>query len=574
MKKWLWIGLPLVLLAVLVVWRFKVKAANPMAGGGPGGGGGGAAQGGGGGARPAGAGGGGGGGMNRTPTVEVAVAKAGEIESQLQTVGSLESPNKANVAPRTGGRIEFIEVREGDVVSKGQSLVRIDPSDLEGQVAGARSSVAEARARLAQAQLGEGPSRANITGQIENQNAAVTSAKADFDQVNRNYESQVGVAQSDLTDAEAKLQTAKSQVTSAEAGLERDRANLANAIAKRNRTEELYKDGFSSLAALEDARTAVQVQQGVVNVSLSQVAGAKQNVASVTAQLSAKRDQLAIAKRKGQADIAASKARLSQAQSSLKVAMANRSGNPAYQENLSALRASVQAAEAQLSQSLSRLTETTLRAPIDGIVTERSADIGSLASPGTPLIVVQSIDSLLVRTSLPLDVLGKISVGQTAKVSVDALAGQTFTGSISNVNGAADPASRQITALIRLANPGRKLRPGMFSHVIIVTGRVQAAVTVPREAIRTTQQGQTIAVVDDKMKVSVRTVKLGVQSDTTAEVLEGVKAGEKVVVLSFDSVRDGQTVQLPGQGGRGQGGGQAGGQPGAGGQGRGQGAPR
>lgn len=567
MKKWFWIGLPLVLLAALVVWRFKVKAANPMTGG-PGGGGGGAAQGGGGGGgRPGGAGGPGGGaggpgGMSRTPTVELAEAKAGEIESQLETVGSLESPNKANVAPKSSGRIEFIQVREGDEVSAGQTLVRIDPSDLEGQVAAARSNVAEARARLAQAQLGEGPTRANITGQIETQTASVASARADLDQTTRNYESQVQVAQSDVTDAEAKVRTANAQVTSANAALGRDKANLANAIAKRNRVEELYNSGFSSLAALEDARTAVQVQQGVVDVSLSQVEAAKESVNSANAQLQSRKEQLSIAKKKGQADIAAAKARLAQAQAGLRVATANRSNNPAYRENLLALQAGVSAAQAQLSQAQSRMLETSLKAPIAGIVTDRSADIGSLASPGTPLIVVQSIDWLIVRVSLPLDVLGKVRVGQTAKVSVDALKGESFQGAITNVNGAADPESRQITALIRLENPGRKLRPGMFSHVIIVTGKVDAAVTVPREAIRTTQQGSTIAVVDKDMKASVRPVKLGVQSDSMAEVLEGVKAGEKVVVLSYDNIREGQTVQLAGQGGpggQGRGGGQGGG---------------
>lgn len=563
MKKWFWIGLPLVLLVALVVWRFKTKADNPAGPGGMGAGGGGAAQGGGG--RPGGGGAGGGGGMggSRAPTVELAVAKAGEIESQLQTVGSLESPNKANVAPKSSGRIEFIQVREGDRVSVGQTLVRIDPSDLEGQVAAARSNVAEARARLAQAQLGEGPTQANVTGQIETQGAAVASAKADLDQTTRNYESQIQVAQSEVTDAEAKLRTANAQVTSANAALGRDKANLANAIAKRNRAEELYNSGFTSLAALEDARTAVQVQQGIVDVSVSQVDAAKQNVTSATAQLTSKQQQLSIAKKKGQADIAAARARLTQAQAGLKVATANKSNNPAYRENLAALRAGVQAAEAQLNQSQSRLMETNLKAPISGIVTDRSADIGSLASPGTPLIVVQSIDWLIVRVSLPLDTLGKISVGQTAKVSVDALKGETFEGKITNVNGAADPASRQITALIRLENPGQKLRPGMFCHVIIVTGKVNADVTVPREAIRTTQQGSTIAVVDDKMKASVRPVKIGVQSDSTAEILEGVKAGDKVVILSYDNIRDGQTVQLPGQGGGPGGGG--------GGQGRGQG---
>lgn len=554
MKKWFLFGIPIVLIVLLVGWRFQVKAGQEAENGGPGGGGGAPRAGGG---APGGGGAGGGrGGMNRTPTVEVIPAKGGEIETILETVGSLESPNKANIAPRTTGRIEFLQVREGDQVSAGQVLVRIDPSDIEGQVAQARSTVAEARARLAQAQLGQGPAQAGITGQIEQQTAAVASARAEYNQVQRNNDAQISVVESDVTDNEAQVRSAEAQVKSAEAALTRDRANLANAIARRNRVEQLYKDGFSSLQAYEDARTAVQVQEGVVAVTDSQLNAARQNVTSATAQLKAAQNQLAIAKRKGVSDIAASKARLDQALANLKVAQANRAQNPAYRENLEALRQSVKAAEAQLSSAQSRRAETELRAPISGIVTERNADIGSLASPGEPVLVVQSVDSVYIRTSLPLDAVNRVSTGQTAKVKIDAYPGQSFTGRISNVNAAADPESRQITALIRMENSGGKLKPGMFAHVTIVTGRVDAEIAVPREAITVTPRGATIAVIGDDMKAQVREVKLGVQSDTMAEILEGIKPGDKVVVLTFDPLREGQTVQLPGQGrpGGGQGG--------------------
>jgi len=432
--------------------------------------------------------------------------------------------------------------------------VRIDPSDIQGQVAQAQSTVAEARARLAQAQLGQGPAQANVAGQIEQQTAAVESAKADYNQVQRNHEAQIAVAESDVTDNEAQVRSAEAQVKSAEAGLTRDRASLANAIARRNRVEQLYKDGFSSLQALEDARTAVQVQEGIVSVTQSQVNAASQNVTSARAQLAASQNQLAITRRKGVADIAASKARLAQAQANLKVAQANRAQNPAYRENLEALRQSVRAAEAQLSSARSRLSETELRAPISGIVTERNADIGSLASPGQAVLVVQSVESIFIRTSLPLDAINRVVTGQSAKIRIDAYKGEVFTGRISNVNAAADPESRQITALIRMSNASGKLKPGMFAHVSIVTGSVDADVAVPREAITVTPRGATVAVIGGDMKAQIRTVKLGVQSDTMAEITDGIKPGDKVVVLTFDPLREGQTVQIPGQGGSGQGG--------------------
>ncbi len=126
MKKWIYVGVPMVLLLGLIFWRFQVKAADAAAngaGGGmtaggagarPGGSGGGSGGAAGGGQRAGGGSGGGPGGMSRTPTVQVAVAAPGEIDSMLDTVGSVESPNKAQIAPKSTGRIDSIEVREGD----------------------------------------------------------------------------------------------------------------------------------------------------------------------------------------------------------------------------------------------------------------------------------------------------------------------------------------------------------------------------------------------------------------------------------------------------------------------------
>ena len=87
--------------------------------------------------------------------VSVTPATVRDIVQTYETVGSIEAPNTAKIAAKVTGRIEYLEVREGAVVTEGQVLVRIDPAEVEAQVGAARSAVSEARYRLEQAALTE-----------------------------------------------------------------------------------------------------------------------------------------------------------------------------------------------------------------------------------------------------------------------------------------------------------------------------------------------------------------------------------------------------------------------------------
>lgn len=538
------IVLSAMLLTGLTVWRFGNRSqANAAAGGPPGAGGAAGAS------RPAGgAPGGAGGGRGGPPTVGVAVAGPGEIESSIDTVGSLESPNKALIAPKFTGRIESISVREGDAVTVGQVLVKIDPSELDGEVAQRQSSVAEARARLAQAQLGQNPAAVSISSAIELQKSAVAVANSDFLQVQANQAAVLASADQTVNQADARLRGAEADVQSALAQQGRDQANLENSTSKLKRAESLFADGFVSLQSVENSRTELAVAKATIRVSESNVNARRQDVISGRAQLESAKQQLSIAKRKSQADLTSAKAKLAQAKASLNSANANQSQTSAYKENLSALRASVQSAEGQLRQSMARRQESELRSPITGIVTLRNADPGSLASPGNAVLVVQSTDWLFVRSAIPVEQGASVRVGLVAKLTLDSVPGEAFEGKISNLTQAADNQSRQLGLLIRLENTAGKLNPGMFGHVSIVTKSVRARVTVPREAIRAGKEGQTVAVVDKDLKVSLRPVKIGGQSPKLAEITDGVKSGDQVVILAYDQLREGQTVKLVGAG--------------------------
>jgi RND family efflux transporter MFP subunit len=493
--------------------------------------------------------------------VEVATAKSTDIVHTVQVVGNLESPQKVVISPKVTGRIEYLQAREGDPVVPGQVLVRLDPSDLRQQMLQQQAAVAEARSRLAQAQLGQGSNNVSITSQIQQQRAGLTSAQADLNQAQQNYSGQVQSAQAGVASSEAKLRSAQVQVTNAKAQLAQQQSSLANAQGKLDRMQTLFAQGAVSAQARDDAQTTLQMQQQAVNVAQGQIASAQAAVESANADLTSSKEQLGIVKRQGVATIASAKARLSQAQASLNVAAANRSQSPAYQQNIAALRASLAAAQAQYEAARVRLADTVLRSPVKGSVTSRGANPGELATPGTSLLTVEVLDRVYVNAAIPVSEAAGVLQGMMADVAVDALPGRTFTGTVTNINPSADPANRQFGILVSLANPGHILKPGMFGTVTVTTNRTRAKVAVPVEAVKTDSSGQkTIVVVDKESVAHVAPVVIGATDGKFLEIKSGVAPGDKVVVLSYMPVRDGQTVMLPGAGGKG--GGTAGGQGG------------
>lgn len=521
MNKWLWIIIPLIVISGLVGWRLKLKSeANAEL------------------VQQQGA------RQGMAPPVEITTAGSKEILSHLESVGTAESPYRVEISPKISGRIDYLVVREGDEVSKGQLLIKIDPSELQAQVLQQQASVAEARSRLAQAQLNQAPTEVSVRSQIQQQRASLRSAQAELNQVRRNFDSHVAAAEAGVSEMEARVRAAESQVVNARAQIEREQASLNNVKARFTRVENLYRQGFIAAQEVDDARTAVEVQTKVLEVAKSQLNAALASEKSAQAQLEAARSQAAIVRRKGEADIESARAHAAQAEAALKVAHADLARNPAYRQNLAALQANLQVAEAQLRQAQARMAETEIRAPIKGTITARNADPGTLATPGQPIIVLQHLDWLYVATALPQEQNRRVFVGQQAEVRFDALSNKTFKGKITHINPAADLQSRQFSLLIRLENPQRELKPGMYGKVFILTERVEAKVTVPREAVRTNRDGTPIVMVIDEENVAhERRVKTGVSDATSIQILEGIQSGDKVITLSNRPVRDGQKVQ-------------------------------
>lgn len=478
------------------------------------------------------------------PSVTIAVAGPQQLDEIIEAVGNAEAPYSVQVAPRISGRVTFLEAREGDTVKQGQLLVRIDPSEANAAVSQERASVSEAQARLAQAEATAAANNVSIESEIRSQKAALASAEEDLRQNQQNYESLVAAAESKVTDAKARQASAETEVNQARAELRSAQSRLKNAQRDYDRVKALFEKGYRAGKDVEDAATLVETEQANVDLANGKIASNQSAVESVKAQVTSAEKELAIAKQKGKADIAAAKARVEQAKAAVDEATANRAQVGAYNQNLRALRAGVEAAQAGAAQAGIKKDDTELKAPIEGTITKRSLDPGSLAGVGQSVLTIEYLNWLYVTASLSVDEAQRVRKGQTVKISFDSLPGQSISGTVSDINLAADPRSRQFTIRIRVENPTRQLRPGMFARLNLVVSSINAAVAVPSAALKNGPDGTTVTVIDADDKAAVRPVKVGRRSNEFVEIISGLSAGDQVVTLSYAPVKDGQKVSI------------------------------
>lgn len=409
-----------------------------------------------------------------------------------------------------------------------------------------QSAVAEAQSRLAQAQLTKEANDVTVNESVRQQTAGSASAQADYEQQKQNISFLAASDQAAIDDAQAKVNSASANVQSALADLGAAQANESNANAKLARTRSLYQQGFTAAQDVDDARTAADVAHQVTLGAKQRVSAQQALVASAQQQLATAKNLASINARKNSAALQSAKAKYDQAISSLAIAGANRSQMKAYEANLAALRAAVGAAQAQLAQAQSQLGFTTISSTIDGTVTTRSADAGALATPGLPLLTVQFLDWLYVNSAIPVERAAQIKPGTKARVVFDSAPDRPYEATVDYVNGAADPASRQVTVRLRVTNADHALRPGLFGHVSFVLGTTHAAAAVPLEAVHIENGSQPYVYSVDKDFVAHKTtVSLGAQDDRGYEIVSGLAPGDQVVTLTYQAIRDGQKIKPP-----------------------------
>ncbi|HZH11492.1 MAG TPA: efflux RND transporter periplasmic adaptor subunit [Microvirga sp.] len=220
-------------------------------------------------------------------------------------------------------------------------------------------------------------------------------------------------------------------------------------------------------------------------------------------------------------------------------------GTSAQVEDLTAqmksLEGSIASAQAQRKAAEARLEDLTIRAPFNGRVGTRAVSLGAYIAPGTRITSLDDLSRVRLDFAVPENLLGRLEPGQAVNAISAAYKGRTFKGKVSTIDPRVDQATRTARLTAEFENPDEALKPGMFLAVALEVSVNDQAVVVPEEAIVSEGLRHVVYPVKDN-KVERRVITIGQRQGGKVEVVDGLKAGETIVVLGVQRVRPGAEV--------------------------------
>ncbi len=202
--------------------------------------------------------------------------------------------------------------------------------------------------------------------------------------------------------------------------------------------------------------------------------------------------------------------------------------------------------EAQKSAyELAKLNQeyTSIKSPINGVVSERFIKVGNMIGTDQQVYRVTDFDPLQAILYIPEHEMAKIDKNQPAEIKVDALPGQVFNGHVERISPIVDPTSGTFKVTVIIDEKNNRLKPGMFGRVKIVYDTRVATKMIPKIAVMSEDQTQTVFVVKDSLAYK-KIIKTGYVNGTSIEVLEGLEEGEIVVTTGQGSLKDSAKVNV------------------------------
>jgi len=214
-------------------------------------------------------------------------------------------------------------------------------------------------------------------------------------------------------------------------------------------------------------------------------------------------------------------------------------------------RARIKAAEATTTEATIPLEDTTLRAPISGVLLQRKIEVGTLVSPGTVGYTVADLTAVKAVFGVADLAVGKLKLGDSLAVVTEAFPGEEFHGHITAISPSADPSSRVFAVEVTIPNPQNRLKSGMVASLQVGdTGPTTQVAAVPLTAIvraKDPANSYAVFVVEEqggKQVARQRNVALGETIGNSVAITSGVKVGERVITTGAPLVADGEAVQV------------------------------
>src|SRR5262249_23062767 len=348
----------------------------------------------------------------------------------------------------------------------------------DAAVQAAEAAINSAQGQLDQLRRGGSPAtQTQLQSAADSAQAQVNAAQARLDALRDG-----GVAAARAA-ALAQKQQAQTALISAQENMKVAQASLS--AAKNGNLDAQVKNASSQLTAARERLKADQARLDVI-----QRGPTDEDVQQAQAALDQANQQLQKARLPYTTfDLQAQAQAVAQAQAQL-----DKVSNPYTDQDLAAAQAAVDQASAQLDLAQIGVRETTISAPVDGVIAERLVSPGAMVSQQSPIVTLVP-PSLELVVNVEESQLGQVSEGQSVQLEVPAFPKQPFAGTVKSISPTVDAKSRTAAVRIEPKDDSNKLRSGMFARLNIVTAQKNNALLVPKEAILNTGGGSSPLVI-------------------------------------------------------------------------------
>jgi RND family efflux transporter MFP subunit len=210
-----------------------------------------------------------------------------------------------------------------------------------------------------------------------------------------------------------------------------------------------------------------------------------------------------------------------------------------------AAKSAVGAAQAQVDAAQKAVSDTYVKSPISGYVSERVADVGEYISPSSPNTKIATIVRtavLRLRIDVPEQSIGKVATGQSISLQVSAFPDRNFAGTVVRMSPSVNATARTLTVEAEVPNPEGLLKPGQFATVRITQSKPEPAVMIPTSAVRTEGDVSRVFVIKDGA-AHEQIVQLGLLENDMIQVKQGVIEGDTVATSNLTALSDGVFVR-------------------------------
>jgi HlyD family secretion protein len=516
-----------------------------------------------------------------TSLTQVVDVTRGNLSATISVVGELNALESADLAferMSDTAKLESLEVKAGNTVKVGQELATIDASPYQQALDQANSDLQAAEEKLAE---------------LKTPTTALDIAKAELAIATAEYQGQQAqdtldnLLQPDMAQLKANVADAQSALAQAQASLVAAKADTAtqDQLAKLRDTEatvsaeharlagETYSDAFyqdrlqvafNKMMDAVDTRTTSEVQARVNTLKAQmQVRKAKQSLADAQKALA---DAQAGAKASASAALTLAKAQLAAKDAEVALATAQDArakldeGTDAV--TLASAQAAVDKKQLAVADAEAALAGTKLTAPFDGTVLQTNAAVGDVVAANTTILSLANLNDLQVLASVDETTIRRVSAGQAAQVTFDAVPGQTLQGQVGDVPLQGTLQGGVMVYEVPISLVGAEKLPllvGMTANAKIAVGQAENALLVPAMALQKANGMFQVLVpntVDPAGQPEAVPVEVGLSDGSYTQIVRGLNEGDKVVVeLSASqsnnfNFRGGGMMGIPFGGGR------------------------